>query len=63
MTNWDAIEGKAKEGAGRATGDKGLEGEGKVQGAWGDAKEGADDAADEAKERAGDAADELRDRT
>jgi uncharacterized protein YjbJ (UPF0337 family) len=63
MADWDQVEGKAKETAGKATGDEGLEGEGKVQGTWGDAKEGADDAADEAKKRAGDAADSLRDRT
>ncbi len=59
---WDKVEGEAKEDAGRLTGDEGLEGEGKVQGAWGDAKEGADDAGDEAKAKAGDVADDLRDR-
>ena len=62
MPEWDQAEGKAKERFGEATGDEGLEGEGKVQGTWGDAKEGADDASDEAKKRAGDAADEIRDR-
>ncbi len=59
---WDQVEGGAKERVGDATGDEGLEGEGKVQGAWGDAKDRGDDVGDSAKEKAGDAADELRDR-
>jgi uncharacterized protein YjbJ (UPF0337 family) len=59
---WDQVEGAAKEKVGEATGDEGLEGEGKLQGAWGDVKEGADDLGDEAKARAGDAADSVRDR-
>ena len=59
---WDQVEGAAKEKIGQATGDEGLEGEGKVQGAWGDAKEGADDLGDEAKKTAGDAVDSVRDR-
>ncbi len=62
MPDWDQVEGKAKEKIGGATGDEGLEGEGKVQGAWGDTKEGADDLADDAKTRAGDAVDSVRDR-
>lgn len=53
MADWDQAEGKLKEGAGKATGDEGLEGEGKVQGAWGDTKENA-------KEGAGDAVDKVR---
>ena len=53
MADWDQAEGKAKEAAGKATGDEGLEGEGKVQGAWGDSKE-------KTKEKAGDAVDKVR---
>lgn len=53
MADWDQVEGKTKEGAGKVTGDEGMEGEGKVQGAWGDTKEGA-------KEKAGDAVDKVR---
>jgi uncharacterized protein YjbJ (UPF0337 family) len=59
---WDQVEGKAKETIGGATGDEGLEGEGKVQGTWGDAKERADDAGDDAKAKAGDVADSIRDK-
>ena len=59
---WDQVEGKAKEKVGGATGDEGLEGEGKVQGTWGDAKESADDLGDDAKAKAGDAADSVRDK-
>ncbi len=59
---WDQVEGDAKEQAGRLTGDEGLEGEGKVQGTWGDAKDRTDDVGDEAKARAGDVADNLREK-
>jgi uncharacterized protein YjbJ (UPF0337 family) len=62
MPEWDQVEGKAKEAVGGATGDEGLEGEGKVQGTWGDAKESAHDAGDAAKAKAGDVADGLRDK-
>ena len=62
MPEWDQVEGKAKEKVGGATGDEGMEGEGKVQGAWGDTKEGADDLTDDAKSKAGDAVDSVRDR-
>ncbi|MBA2616146.1 MAG: CsbD family protein [Actinobacteria bacterium] len=62
MADWDQVEGEVKEKAGDATGDKGLEGEGKVQGTWGDAKDKADDAGDGAKEKAGDVADDVRDK-
>ena len=53
MADWDQAEGKAKEAAGKATDDEGLEGEGKVQEAWGASKE-------KAKEKAGDAVDKVR---
>ena len=59
---WDQIEGEAKERGGELTGDEGLEGEGEVQGAWGDVKDRGGDATDEAKERAGDVAEDLRDK-
>jgi uncharacterized protein YjbJ (UPF0337 family) len=62
MPEWDQVEGKAKEEVGGATGDEGMEGEGKVQGAWGDTKEGADDLTDDAKAKGGDAVDSVRDR-
>jgi uncharacterized protein YjbJ (UPF0337 family) len=62
MADWDQVEGQAKETAGDATGDEGLEGEGKMQGAKGDVEERAGDMGDELKERGGDAADEVRDR-
>jgi uncharacterized protein YjbJ (UPF0337 family) len=62
MADWDQVEGKAKEKFGGATGNEGMEGEGKVQGAWGDSKEGARDAGDKAKKKAGDAVDKVRDR-
>ncbi len=60
MADWDQAEGKVKEKAGDATGDEGLEGEGKVQGAWGDTKDSADDLGDKAKSGAGDAVDKVR---
>jgi uncharacterized protein YjbJ (UPF0337 family) len=53
MTDKDQVEGRLKEGAGKVSGDEGLEGEGKVQGAWGDTKENV-------KEGAGDAVDKVR---
>jgi uncharacterized protein YjbJ (UPF0337 family) len=62
MADWDQVEGKAKETLGGATGDEGMEGEGKVQGAWGDTKEGARGLGDKAKAKAGDAVDSVRDR-
>ncbi len=39
MANKDQVEGTVKEHAGRLTDDEKLEGEGKAQGAWGDAKD------------------------
>ena len=58
MANWDQAEGEVKEQAGRLTDDEELEGEGKVQGAWGDTKDAADDLKDDLK----DAVDEARDK-
>ena len=58
MANKDQVEGTVKEHAGRLTDDEKLEGEGKVQGAWGDAKEKGDDLKDDLK----DAVDEARDK-
>ena len=50
MADWDQAEGKLKEGAGKLTGDEQLEGEGKVQGAVGDAKDKAGDVKDTLKD-------------
>jgi uncharacterized protein YjbJ (UPF0337 family) len=58
MANRDQLEGEVKEQAGRLTDDEKLEGEGKAQGAWGDAKEKGDDLKDDLK----DAVDEARDK-
>ena len=58
MANEDQVEGTVKEHAGRLTDDEKLEGEGKVQGAWGDAKDAGDDLKDDLK----DAVDEARDK-
>jgi uncharacterized protein YjbJ (UPF0337 family) len=55
---WDEAEGTMKEKAGELTDDKQLEGEGKAQGAMGDAKEKAGDA----KDAIGDKADDLSDK-
>jgi uncharacterized protein YjbJ (UPF0337 family) len=51
MANWDQVEGKVKEEGGELTDDESTEAEGKAQGAWGDAKEKAEDAKDEIEER------------
>lgn len=51
MTNWDQVEGEVKEQGGKLTDDESTEAEGKAQGAWGDAKEKADDVEDEIEER------------
>ena len=53
----DRIEGNLKEGAGKVTGDEELEREGEAQGAWGKAKDSADEAWDKTK----DAADDVKD--
>lgn len=51
MANWDQIEGEAKEQTGKLTDDESTEAEGKAQGAFGDAKEKAEDVKDEIEER------------
>ena len=51
MADWDEIEGEVNEQGGKLTGDDSTEGEGKAQGAFGDAKEKAEDAKDELQER------------
>jgi uncharacterized protein YjbJ (UPF0337 family) len=56
MADWDQVEGTAKEKAGKLTDDEQLEAEGKTQGAWGDAKDTAEDKID-------DVVDSVRDRT
>jgi uncharacterized protein YjbJ (UPF0337 family) len=47
----DKLEGKAKEAEGKLTDDELREGQGKVQHAWGEAKDKAGDTADEVRER------------
>lgn len=47
----DKLSGKLKEAEGKLTGDELREGQGKAEQAWGDAKEKADDAADEVRDR------------
>ncbi len=59
MADWDEVEGKTKEGAGKLTGDESLEREGKVQGKVGEVKDEAGDAWDEAKDKMEDAKDRL----
>ncbi|HEX7254813.1 MAG TPA: CsbD family protein [Gaiellaceae bacterium] len=51
MGNWDQVEGEAKQKIGDLTDDESTETEGHAQEAWGDAKEKADDVADEIKDR------------
>ncbi|MDA2814941.1 CsbD family protein [Nocardiopsis sp. RSe5-2] len=58
---WDDAVGKAKEGLGKVTGDKGTEAEGKAEQAKAGLKEKAEEAADKAKEKAGEAADKIKD--
>ena len=47
----DKLEGTLKETEGKLTGDELREGQGKAQHAWGDAKDKAEDVADEVRER------------
>ncbi|WP_017592677.1 CsbD family protein [Nocardiopsis potens] len=54
---FDKFAGKAKEGAGKVTGDEDLEREGKAD----QAKAAAKEAAKEAKEKAGEAAEKAKD--
>ena len=58
MTNWDQVEGKAKEKAGELTGDESLEDEGRGQEVRGDVKEKAEGV----KDKAEDVADDVRDK-
>ncbi len=51
MADMDEVKGGMKEAAGKVTGDKDLESEGKVQGKVGDAKDAAGDMADKAKDK------------
>ena len=51
MSNWDEVEGEAKERAGKLTDDDSTENEGRAQKALGDVKEKGDDAKDEIEER------------
>jgi uncharacterized protein YjbJ (UPF0337 family) len=49
MSTGDKVSGKAKEWAGKATGNEEMEAEGKAQHTKGEVKEAADDATDTAK--------------
>jgi len=51
MSNWDEVEGEAKQQVGDATDDESTENEGRAQEAWGDTKEKADDAKDDIEDR------------
>ena len=51
MSNWDQVEGEAKEQAGKLTDDESTENEGRAQETWGDVKEKTDDVQDEIDER------------
>jgi uncharacterized protein YjbJ (UPF0337 family) len=51
MSNWDEVEGKAKEKAGELTDDESLEREGEVQEKWGEAKEKMDEVEDEVRDK------------
>jgi uncharacterized protein YjbJ (UPF0337 family) len=62
MGDFDQVEGEVKEQAGKLTDDEDLEKEGKVQQAWGDVKEKADDLGDEAKEKFEDVKEEVDER-
>jgi uncharacterized protein YjbJ (UPF0337 family) len=55
----DRIEGNLKEAEGKVTGDEQLEREGEAQGAFGKAKDSADDAWEKTKDAAGDAKDAV----
>jgi uncharacterized protein YjbJ (UPF0337 family) len=57
----DKLEGKIKEGVGKATNDRHLESEGKGQHAAGSLKDAADDVKDKAKNAADDVADKAKD--
>jgi uncharacterized protein YjbJ (UPF0337 family) len=59
MGDFDQVEGEVKEQAGKLTDDESLEQEGKVQQAWGDAKERAEDLGQEAKDTVDEVADKI----
>ena len=62
MSNWDKVEGEAKEKMGDLTDDESLEKEGKAQGALGDVKEKADEAKEKVEEAGDKFEDEIRDK-
>jgi uncharacterized protein YjbJ (UPF0337 family) len=63
LVDKDRIEGDIKEKAGKLTGDKELEGDGKSQESWGKSKDKARDAWDDTKDAVDDAKDSLDRRT
>jgi uncharacterized protein YjbJ (UPF0337 family) len=62
VSNWDKVEGEAKEKVGELTDDESLEKEGKAQGALGDVKEKADEGKEKIEEAADKAEDEIREK-
>jgi uncharacterized protein YjbJ (UPF0337 family) len=62
VSNWDQVEGEAKEKVGDLTDDESLEKEGKAQGALGDVREKADEGKEKVQEAADKVEDEIRDR-
>jgi uncharacterized protein YjbJ (UPF0337 family) len=62
VSNWDQVEGGAKEKVGELTDDESLEKEGKAQEALGDVKEKADDAKEKAEDAKETVEDEISDR-
>jgi uncharacterized protein YjbJ (UPF0337 family) len=54
MSNWDQVEGEAKEKVGELTDDESLEKEGKAQEALGDVKEKADEAKEKVEDEISD---------
>lgn len=59
LTNKDTLIGKVKEGAGKLTGDKGTEAEGKLQGAFGKAKEAVEEKVHDVAEKVDETVDKL----
>jgi uncharacterized protein YjbJ (UPF0337 family) len=59
VSNWDQVEGEAKEQAGKLTGDEKLEDEGKGQELAGDVKDKAEDVKDKAEDLADDITDKI----
>ncbi len=62
MSNWDKVEGEAKEKVGDLTDDESMQKEGKAQEALGDVKEKADEAKDKVEDAADKVEDEIRDK-